>query len=427
MTSNQATIETDREIAQLRQRVAELERQLDTYQQADAALLTFKSVVDNALDAIGFASLDGIVQYVNPSFKEMTGFGDRSIGATIVDFLSEAGQAQVFREVVPAMQTSGRWQGLLPYQRPDGQIWQAQGSAFLVYDTAGQPIAQAIILRDATSQIEAGEQQRRQAAELRQANARIERGFATTPLATIEFDRQGIIRRWNASAERIFGWTAEEMIGTHILARIVPNVAAEHVQAIVDALLSGEMTNSRNLNLTKDGREITCQWYNAVLQDNDGNVVGVLSQTEDISHHLRNEEERAALQEQVIAAQQAALRELSTPIIPLTDRTIAMPLIGTIDSGRAQQVIETLLEGVASTRATTAILDITGVQVVDTQVANALLRAAQAVKLLGAQVVITGIRPEVAQTLVGLGLDLSSIVTRASLQSGISYALAGGR
>src|SRR4029078_2730124 len=102
-----------------------------------------------------------------------------------------------------------------------------------------------------------------------------------------------------------------------------------------------------------------------------------------------------------------------------------MPLIGTIDSSRAQQVIETLLNGVATTRATTAILDITGVQVVDTQVANALLSAAQAVKLLRAQVIITGIRPEVAQTLVGLGLDLSTIVTRSSLQSGISFALAG--
>jgi anti-anti-sigma factor len=104
-----------------------------------------------------------------------------------------------------------------------------------------------------------------------------------------------------------------------------------------------------------------------------------------------------------------------------------MPLIGAIDSSRAQQVIETLLAGVAASRATTAILDITGVQVVDTQAANALLRAAQAVKLLGAQVVLTGIRPEIAQTLVGLGLDLGGITTRATLQSGIAFALMDDR
>jgi rsbT co-antagonist protein RsbR len=117
------------------------------------------------------------------------------------------------------------------------------------------------------------------------------------------------------------------------------------------------------------------------------------------------------------------LRELSTPLIPISDAVVVMPLIGAIDSRRAQQVMETLLQGLAQRQAETAILDITGVPVVDTQVANALIAAAQAVKLLGATVVLTGIRPEVAQTLVGLGIDLRGIITRASLQSGITYAL----
>jgi rsbT co-antagonist protein RsbR len=143
----------------------------------------------------------------------------------------------------------------------------------------------------------------------------------------------------------------------------------------------------------------------------------------DVTAEHQAQAELAALQEQVIAAQQAALRELSTPIIPLSDGVIAMPLIGAIDSARAQQIVESLLAGVEAHRARAAILDITGVQVVDTQVANALLRAAQAVRLLGAQVIITGIRPEVAQTLVGLGLDLGGITTLATLQSGIAHAL----
>jgi anti-anti-sigma factor len=100
-----------------------------------------------------------------------------------------------------------------------------------------------------------------------------------------------------------------------------------------------------------------------------------------------------------------------------------MPLIGTIDTGRAQQVMEALLEGVAHHQATLAILDITGVSVVDTQVAQALIGAAQAVRLLGAQVMLTGIQPQIAQTLVHLGVDLSGIETRGSLQSGIAEAL----
>lgn len=88
------------------------------------------------------------------------------------------------------------------------------------------------------------------------------------------------------------------------------------------------------------------------------------------------------------------------------------------------QVLAALLEGIASRRISVAILDITGVPIVDTQVANALIQAAQAVKLLGAKVVLTGIRPEVAQTLVGLGVNLSGIITLSSLQTGIAYATA---
>ena len=145
---------------------------------------------------------------------------------------------------------------------------------------------------------------------------------------------------------------------------------------------------------------------------------------------LRKQAEAIRLQnvahQETIRVQGALLRELSTPLIPITDSVVAMPLIGTIDSGRAQQIIESLLTGVADQHAAAVIIDITGVPIVDTQVANALLRAAQAVKLLGARAILTGIRPEVAQTLVGLGVDLGSIRTCRSLQAGITEALGRG-
>lgn len=133
--------------------------------------------------------------------------------------------------------------------------------------------------------------------------------------------------------------------------------------------------------------------------------------------------EQAIRQEETIRVQQAALAELSTPLIPITDEIVVLPLIGTIDSGRAQQVMTTLLEGIARSGARTAIIDITGVVMVDTQVANVLLQAARVVKLLGAQVMLTGMRPEIAQTLIGLGVNLGDLITCASLQSGIARAL----
>jgi rsbT co-antagonist protein RsbR len=145
----------------------------------------------------------------------------------------------------------------------------------------------------------------------------------------------------------------------------------------------------------------------------------------DLTERKRAEAERVRLQEQIIGAQAAALAELSTPMIPISDEVLAMPLIGAIDTQRAQQVLEALLRGIEQSRARIAILDITGVPVVDTQVAKTLIIAAQGVRLLGAEIVLTGIRPEVAQTLVGLGVDLGSIVTRSTLQRGIAYARNG--
>jgi rsbT co-antagonist protein RsbR len=130
-----------------------------------------------------------------------------------------------------------------------------------------------------------------------------------------------------------------------------------------------------------------------------------------------------AVREQIIRFQQAQIRELSTPIIPLHTGVLALPLVGTIDSRRAGQVMETLLEGISEHQADVVIMDITGVPVVDTSVANYLLQASRAARLLGAQVVLVGISAEVAQTITQLGADLSDIMTRANMQEGIAYAL----
>jgi PAS domain S-box-containing protein len=157
------------------------------------------------------------------------------------------------------------------------------------------------------------------------------------------------------------------------------------------------------------------------VRDKEGAVTHIIAITENVTASKQREQD-AQLQAEIIEQQAATLAELSTPLLTISDSTVVMPLIGAVDSRRVQQIMEALLSGVASSSAQVAILDITGVPVVDTQVANAVIHAAQAVRLLGAQVVLTGIRPEVAQTLVGLGVDLRAITTRSSLQSGIAFA-----
>lgn len=127
------------------------------------------------------------------------------------------------------------------------------------------------------------------------------------------------------------------------------------------------------------------------------------------------------LQQQVITSQRSVIRELSTPIVPISEGTLVLPLIGAIDTTRAQQITESLLAAIGEQRADTVIVDITGIPVVDTQVAHYLLQATQAARLLGAQVILVGITPEVAQTIVQLGIDLSSIVTCSTLREGLRF------
>lgn len=119
----------------------------------------------------------------------------------------------------------------------------------------------------------------------------------------------------------------------------------------------------------------------------------------------------------------AAIRELSSPVLPVLDGVLVMPLVGVIDSERADLLVDSLLEGIEQHHAQWVILDVTGVPIVDTQVAQVLIEAATAAGLLGAQAVLVGLRPELAQTIVGLDIDLSMVITRANLQSGISFAM----
>jgi DNA-binding response OmpR family regulator/anti-anti-sigma regulatory factor len=146
----------------------------------------------------------------------------------------------------------------------------------------------------------------------------------------------------------------------------------------------------------------------------------------ELAERERAERARAALQEEVIRAQDARLAELSTPLIPITDQIMVMPLIGTIDAARAQQALAAALSGVETSRASVVIIDVTGVTLVDSAVAGTLMSTAAALRLLGAKAVITGLRPKLAQTLVALGLDLSGVVTKGTLKSGIDYALRQG-
>jgi anti-anti-sigma regulatory factor len=163
----------------------------------------------------------------------------------------------------------------------------------------------------------------------------------------------------------------------------------------------------------KDGHEIPVEIGLNPMVTEDGTFV--LASIIDITARKQAEE--------TIARQAQEILEVATPVVQVWDGVVAAPLIGTLDSQRTEQFMERLLQRIVETNSPVALVDITGVPTIDTQTAQHLVETITAVRMLGAQVVLTGVRPVLAQTLVHLGIDLSHIVTRSSLSAGLRVAL----
>jgi rsbT co-antagonist protein RsbR len=227
----------------------------------------------------------------------------------------------------------------------------------------------------------------------------------------------------NKRLESLFSAPQNQIVGNFDDAFIAADIVEGVVAKDREVMAGGQSVTYEEQVTTKEGT-IHALTVKFPIYDESGKLAGICGISTDITEQRRNDAERAVLQEKIIEAQRATLDELSTPLIPLAAGVLAMPVVGSIDSMRADQILETLLDGITKHRAHTAILDITGVRVVDAQVASGLVAAAKAARLLGARVLLTGIRPQVAQMLVGFDTDLAGVVTLGTLESGIAYALA---
>lgn len=202
----------------------------------------------------------------------------------------------------------------------------------------------------------------------------------------------------------------------------------EGIPSLIERLVAfaaGTTSIRRELTTnTLDGRKLRSLFYVLIPSGCEQTWERCFLALADITEReeIKEAQLRTRMHEETIRAQRMALGALSTPVIPITDDIIVMPLIGVLDSQRMGQMTERLLHEVQHRQSKTAIIDITGVPVMDTAVADAIIRSALSARLLGASVILTGIRPEVAQILVGLGVNLGTIVTLGTLQAGIAFA-----
>jgi PAS domain S-box-containing protein len=265
--------------------------------------------------------------------------------------------------------------------------------------------------------------------------------------AILILDPEGRICSWTKAAEQITGYKAQEVLGKHFSTFYSKeDVEAGKPARELEVAAERGRFEDEGWRIRKDGSRF---WANVIvtcLRDQDGRVRGFGKITRDLTERRKAQEElrlmRDELDERVkertrelakanesLKAEltsrkraEAAIRALSTPVLPIRDRLLVVPLIGIIDSGRALQLTEELLGAVRTHRARAVVIDITGVAVVDSKVANHLLQTIEAARLMGAKVIVSGISSEIAQTLVRIGVDLGGLWTTTDLRAGLEEA-----
>lgn len=412
LTSETLQVENER----LRRRIAELEQSKTDYER-------FFALSIDMLCIIGF---DGTFKLLNPAFERTLGFtSEEVLTRPLTSFIHPDDQEAVLSHLdqahmgknVPTLQSRYRCSDNT-YKWIECQLagWPEQG---VVFATA----------RDITERkrIEVEHERLTDALQCQANELRIFKTLVENmPDGVGVVNNDGIAVYANPALFRIHDY-GDTKIGMD-MSRFFPPTLGERVPEVFreifhqlsnnERMWQGEINGKR-----KDGSVFSVLATNFLIQDDTGQPQATVGIIRDITEQKRTELERVQLQQAIIETQRTAIRELSTPLLPITSSVVAMPLVGSIDSIRAQEIVAALLQGVNTYAANVVIIDITGIKVIDSQIAIALLQAAQAVKLLGARVVLTGIGPGMAQTLVHLGADLSSVVTRSNLQSGIAYAM----
>ncbi|WP_434040809.1 MULTISPECIES: PAS domain S-box protein [Sorangium] len=236
------------------------------------------------------------------------------------------------------------------------------------------------------------------------------------PIIVWAIDGDGMITHHDGKGLATLGLQRGQLVGMNLF-DIYSNVH-DGTESVKRAL-RGSPTHS--LSHTPSSNSFWENWM-VPIHDPVGNVESVIGLSLDVSEAKRAEEElRVRLLQ--IQKQQEVIGKLSIPIIQVWEGVVALPMVGVVDSVRTADVMQKLLDEIVRTGARYAILDLTGVEMVDTQVANHLIRLVKAIRILGADGIICGIRPSVAQTIVELGLDLDSMVTRSNLKAGIMFCI----
>ena len=249
-------------------------------------------------------------------------------------------------------------------------------------------------------------------------------------MGVIEFQPDGTIISANAAFLKLMGYTEAELAGQHHRVFVTPQerVSADYA-SFWQELASGKVKSGQFHRLAKGGKSIWLEAnYNPVF-DLEGHVERVVKFAIDITDKVESARATEIALKQVREAElireelNLALEEMSTPVMPIWDGILLLPLIGVVDSARTDKVVNKTLERINETRSKVFLLDISGVPAMDTAVANQLLKISKATRLMGCETVISGLSPAIARTMVELGVEVGEVRTTATLQQAFAIAL----
>jgi PAS domain S-box-containing protein len=232
----------------------------------------------------------------------------------------------------------------------------------------------------------------------------------------ILLDSKGQVASWSPGAERLTGYCAEEIVGKSLsVFYSLEDATKGNPERELETATREGRSEDESWRVRKDGTKFWANVVMTALRDSEGKLKGFGKITRDLSQRKEGEER--------IKRQAEEILEMATvPVVQVWEGIILVPLIGMLDSARTQQLMERLLQRLTETNSPVALIDITGVPAIDTQTAQHLIETIKAVRYIGSEVVLTGVRPAIAQTLVHLGTDLSGATTRSSLTAGLRVA-----
>jgi methyl-accepting chemotaxis protein len=358
----------------------------------------------NRVQAIIEFELDGTVVSANENFLELFGYQlEDVIGKHHRIFCDPAyAQSAAYQEFWRTLAKGELYAAEFKRVTSDGRELWLQASYNPVLDESGKPVRVIKFATDVT-------QSKLQIAEYEGKIRAIDR-----VQATIEFELDGTVITANDNFLRIFGYNLQEIVGQHHRIFCEPGYAeSPDYTSFWQALGRGEFESGEFKRIGKNGSEIWLQaTYNPIC-DIEGRPLKVVKFASDISLEVQ----RRSL----------ALLEMSTPVTKIWDGVLFAPIVGIVDSKRSLDIMNKALNSIADTRASTLLLDISGVAVVDTAVANHLIKIAKAAVLMGCKTMISGISPAIAQTIAELGIDMGAIQTTSTIETALRSSIASSK